>query len=350
MIVSENIDATTNVFVQVLNDSVSLLKNEAAVDAKKYLASGGTKLEGLVLEALRTSAEGTEFDGSIRLASGQKFPDIVLEAGGLGVEVKSTTQDHWITTGNSVLESTRVPDIKKIFLMFGKLVDPVDFKARPYEECLKEVLVTHYPRYQIDMDLPDGQTIFDKIGKSYDEVRSLPEPVAPMIEYYSSKLQPGESLWWTGRHNVQDQCSPVTIRELSSLGSKERNEIVASSFVLFPQLFSRRQDKFHEVLMWLLRRGYICGNIRDFYTAGGRWKYRTGKKETIELPQIVKRLFEYKNLFLEFLFTIDCDELEYAWKTKVSLCVDRLTIWHSLLAEYGCDNAILKVIREGFIR
>ena len=78
MIVSEKIDATANAFRRVLNKSIAILKADAAKDAKTYIASSGTKLEGLVLRALETSARKTEFDGSIRLASGQKFPDIVL--------------------------------------------------------------------------------------------------------------------------------------------------------------------------------------------------------------------------------------------------------------------------------
>ena len=115
MIVSENIDAAANAFVPILNKSVALLKRESASDAKKYIESSGTKLEGLVLAALNEVARGTEFEGSIRLASGLKFPDIVLAAGGIGVEVKSTTRNHWVTTGNSVLESTRIPNIGRVF-------------------------------------------------------------------------------------------------------------------------------------------------------------------------------------------------------------------------------------------
>ncbi len=347
MIVSENTEAPIMRFSRVLEKSASLLKSAAKRDAEKYFQSAGTKLESLVLEALNACAKGTEFDGSIRLVSGQKFPDIVLEAGGMGVEVKSTTQNHWVTTGNSVLESTRVPDIKKVFLMFGKLADPIDFKVRPYEECLKEVLVTHYPRYQIDMNLKGGETIFDKIGKSYEEIRKLPEPVAPMIQYYSSKLRKGESLWWAGNGNIQEQGSPITIRELSSINSIERTEIIAKSLVLFPEVFSNKSDKFQRVLMWLLRCGIVSKNLRDNYTAGGKWEYKVGN-ELISVPQIVKRLYDVKGAFLHNLISIDEMELIDSWDVKERKIQDRLLYWMSLVAEGISDKNVLRVILQMF--
>lgn len=341
MIVSENFEASINNFSNVLTQSVFLLKQEAKGDAKKYISSGGTKFEGLVLDALNESAKGTEFEGSIKLASGQKFPDIILEAGGFGVEVKSTTQNHWITTGNSVLESTRVPNIKKVFLMFGKLAQPIDFKVRPYEECLKEVLVTHYPRYQIDMNLRVGETIFDKIGKSYEEIRSLSEPVAPMIKYYSSKLKEGESLWWTQNSDINEQGSPFTIRELSKIKKEERTRIIAKSMILFPEIFSAKTDKFHRVLMWLLRDGIICGNIRDFYTAGGTWDYSFDGK-IVKVPQVVKRLYNIRDEFLYQLHEICEQELHIPWNK--SSIIDRDITWFNLVEKEVNNAKVSQVI------
>ena len=341
MIVSEKIDATANAFRRVLNKSIAILKADAAKDAKTYIASSGTKLEGLVLRALETSARKTEFEGSIRLASGQKFPDIVLMSGGMGVEVKSTTQNHWVTTGNSVRESTRLPDIKKVFLMFGKLAEPIDFKVRPYEECLKEVLVTHYPRYQIDMNLEAGQTIFDKIGKSYDEVRQLAEPATPMIEYYSSKLRKGESLWWSKNSNVEEQSSPLTVRELNLIDEDEQMNLIADTFILFPQLFGNSTDKFHEILMWFLRKGVICGNIRDFYSAGGKWHLGA-----IAVPQVIKRFYENRNNFFMRIQEMDSRELNEAWKVKIPSSCNRILFWLELVSNYIKDQAVYKVLKD----
>lgn len=113
---------------------------------------------------------GQHFENTIELIGGQKFPDIVANKY-YGIEVKTTTQNHWKTTGNSVLEGTRVDDVERIYMLFAKLASPIEFRCRPYEEVLSEVVVTHSPRYLIDMNLKVGNTIFDKIKMPYDTLR-----------------------------------------------------------------------------------------------------------------------------------------------------------------------------------
>ena len=62
-----------------------------------------------------------------------------------------------------------------------QLGSPIEFRARAYEECLSEVVVTHSPRYLIDMNLEKGKTIFDKINISYDTLRKKQNPIKPII-------------------------------------------------------------------------------------------------------------------------------------------------------------------------
>lgn len=50
--------------------------------------------------------------------------------------------------GGSVAEGTRVEDVEHIFILFGKLHKPVEFRTRRYEECLCDIAVTHSPRYK----------------------------------------------------------------------------------------------------------------------------------------------------------------------------------------------------------
>jgi len=116
-----------------------------------------------------------------------------------GIEVKTTTQNHWKTTGNSMLESTRVENVERIFMLFAKLASPIEFRCRPYEEVLSEVVVTHSPRYLIDMNLEKGKTIFDKIKMPYDTFRKQESPIRPIVDYYKSKLK-------TWRRTLVDGC------------------------------------------------------------------------------------------------------------------------------------------------
>ena len=88
----------------------------------------------------------------IRLVSAQYFPDIIAEKY-YGVEVKSTKENHWTSTGSSIVESTRDKNVENIYMLFGKLGGKTaEFKCRPYEDCLSDIAVTHSPRYLINMN------------------------------------------------------------------------------------------------------------------------------------------------------------------------------------------------------
>ena len=64
------------------------------------------------------------------------------------------------------METLRESEIEKVFLLFGRLSAPeIDFRCKPYEECLSEIAVTHSPRYLINMDMHGSDmTIFEKMG------------------------------------------------------------------------------------------------------------------------------------------------------------------------------------------
>ena len=188
MVVSTNSEPTNDEFNILLNHTLETLTQESKRKENEYLKLLGIKLENKVIDIMSDRAKGTPFENSIELISGQKFPDIIAN-NYYGVEVKTTKQNHWKTTGNSVLEGTRVDGIERIFILFGKMYSPVEFKCRPYENCLSEVVVTHSPRYLIDMDLNQGQTVFDKIKIPYDTLRKDQNPIKPIIDYYRQQKQ-----------------------------------------------------------------------------------------------------------------------------------------------------------------
>lgn len=183
MVISKNPEPRKEIFQSLLDNTIAFLKSDSKKNQKTYETLLGNKLEGVVADIMSERAKGSPFENSIELISGQKFPDIIAKKY-YGVEVKTSKQDHWTTTGNSVLESTRVEGVERIYMLFGKMVSPFDFKCRPYEECLSEVVVTHSPRYLIDMNLPAGQTIFDKLKIPYDTLRTSTNPIKPIVNYY----------------------------------------------------------------------------------------------------------------------------------------------------------------------
>ena len=222
MVVSTNPEPSSKEFNSLLASTINELNSHAKKSPKKIEQLRGNKLEPYVQGVMTDLAVGSSFENSIELIGGQKFPDIVAKRY-YGIEVKTTTQNHWKTTGNSVLESTRVEDVERIFMLFGKLGEPIEFKSRPYEECLSEVVVTHSPRYLIDMNLGAGETIFDKIKMPYDTLRTRPNPIKPITDYYKSKLKPGQDLWWIDQENSKP--SNLVINIWNNLNVSERQDV-----------------------------------------------------------------------------------------------------------------------------
>lgn len=57
------------------------------------------------------------------------------------------------------------------------------------------------------MLLEKGESIFEKMDITYDNLRELDNPITPVAKYYKSLLREGESLWWTS-NNVLDDIAP----------------------------------------------------------------------------------------------------------------------------------------------
>jgi hypothetical protein len=108
-----------------------------------------------------------------------RFPDIAIPP--YGIEVKFTKADKWTSTGNSILESSRHPDVKYIYLCFLKAGGVPDVLIKPYDKVMSEIVVTHYPRYRIDMTA--DKSIFDKMGIKYDDFRTE-DPISKAKDYY----------------------------------------------------------------------------------------------------------------------------------------------------------------------
>lgn len=192
----------------------------------------GNEFEEIVYESAKSCARGTPLSNQIVHTADREFPDIVA-AGYYGIEVKATKKDDWTSIGNSVLESSRVPSVEKIYMFFGKLGGTPDIRFRDYEACLKGISVTHYPRYQIDMNLPKGSSIFDKMEVPYDELRTMRNPIKAIRQYYKTQMTAGDSLWWIDDDSdTLPALSPV-IRNLSTLSPEERDSIIASVTAFF---------------------------------------------------------------------------------------------------------------------
>lgn len=332
MIVSVNSDPNRSEFNLLLHSTLQELNVHAKNSSKKVEALLGRNLEPFVKDVMSEIAVGTPFEDSIELISGQKFPDIVAKKY-YGIEVKTTTQNHWKSTGNSVLESTRVESVERIFMLFAKLAKPIEFRCRPYEEVLSEVVVTHSPRYLIDMNLEQGKTIFDKIKMPYDELRKKENPIKPIVNYYKSKLKPGEELWWMDSENKK--ASSIVIRIWNNLSQSEKQEFKNQSMVFFPELFGNRSDKFNGLAIWLsTRESVVCPNVRDLFTAGGKSDIILDSYTLTNVPRIFVNLLNNLHSILDILTKTSELELSEFWEMKTTEKT-KIFDWINLVSEHS---------------
>ncbi|MCH7398172.1 hypothetical protein MM236_09240 [Belliella sp. DSM 107340] len=317
MIVSVNSDPDRKEFDLLLQSTISELNLHAKKSTEKVATLIGRQLEPYVKDLMTEIAIGTPFENSIELIGGQKFPDIIAK-NYYGIEVKTTTQNHWRTTGNSVLEGTRVENIERIFMLFAKLASPIEFRCRPYEDVLSEVVVTHSPRYLIDMNLEVGKTIFDKIEVPYDILRKKDNPIRPIVEYYKSKLKPGEELWWMDADG-NSKPSNIVIRIWNNLSLKEKQELKNRAMAYFPELFSNKSDKFGRFAIWLVtREAVVCPNVRDLFTAGGKGSLKINDNYYEKVPRIFLNLLEnVQSISSEVMQTSEIELSDY-WGFKTT--------------------------------
>lgn len=336
MVITTYKDALRADFETLLTYMVKALRQSAASNPKKYLKYSSFDIEKISCDFLTQYAIGTDFENTIELISGQSFPDIIANQY-YGVEVKTTKSNHWKSIGSSVAEGTRVQGVERIYMLFGKLASPIDFKCKPYEDCLSEVVVTHSPRYQIDMNLAEGETFFDKLEVPYDVLRKQSNPIKTVLDYYRKRLKPGETTWWadTGESKV----SNVLIRLWNSLSALEKREIIITSFCLFPEIFSNSTTKFARVNIWLATvKGIVVPNIRDIFTAGGK-AIISFKDKSFQVPRIIYKIYELSDEILDRLNELEYENIKEYWGEQHLLTPsDQLAnLWIDMVTDYALE-------------
>lgn len=206
----------------------------------------------------------------VRLISGKHFPDITIGKQ-YGVEVKSTESKSWSSTGSSIMESSRLPGVEEIYILFGRnLKELAEFRCRPYASVMKDISVTHSPRYDIDMTLPDSgePTIFEKMGLDYEDFRKRKDRIALVRQYYRMVNQDRKSMpWWL---EGQASASRMSIRLLADMPMADKFEIRKQIFILYPRIIHDNR-LYKDAALWLCSFHFIAThNFRDSFTAGGK--------------------------------------------------------------------------------
>ncbi|PIT92248.1 MAG: hypothetical protein COU08_03400 [Candidatus Harrisonbacteria bacterium CG10_big_fil_rev_8_21_14_0_10_42_17] len=321
MIYAEKKNANEENFINLLEKSKGLLVSEIKKDNK----ISALDFEELVCKKMCDVSVGTEFEGTIKQTGVLAFPDIVAN-GYFGVEVKVTTKNHWTSTGNSILESSRAEDVERIFIMFGKLGGEVDVRYRLYQECLPEISVTHSPRYKINMDLPKGESIFDKMGVDYDILRKSDDSIQQIKSYYRGQLKDGEGLWWIDEES--ESPSPI-IKQFRSLESEDKERFKVDCMILFPELFKSRANYERAAAYMITEFGAVSTSLRDAFSAGGQQEVLVAREKK-SVSQILSQLHDYVPKIVLRINEIDEELLKFYWQVS-SIEVDRIEQWKELI-------------------
>ncbi|MFA5340040.1 MAG: hypothetical protein WC317_07850 [Candidatus Omnitrophota bacterium] len=260
------------------------------------------------------------------------FPDIYIWP--FGIEAKFTAGDAWVTTGNSITEATKIKDLRQVYIFFGKKgkKNKSDIMFRLYEDCLSDIVVTHSPRYKINMELPKGDNIFGKMGTTYGAF-CQGDTIKTAKEYYRSILKKGEELWW-----IDSGVMPI-IKHISELDDVSQERFIVEVMVRFPEVFSTSNRKYIKPSLYLLQEYQAtCSSFRDLFTAGGQMSLRLLNGKTIKVPKILYNLYINAKAIKKILTDVNRDELTSAWCVKVSKSADIEEVWLGLVDKQGNLN------------
>lgn len=298
---------------------------ETRFNQKEFNASDvdGNKFEKVVFDTIKIVQriyQNELFSNWITtLVSGRKFPDIVLEINEqfkFGIEVKTSKGKDWKTLGGSIMESTRVDEIENIFIVFAKL-DPFQVRYKSFDACVVDVAVTHSPRYIIDLDISNDETIFKKINTNYRTIWTSEKPFEHFREYFKEKATREKTgLWWIGDDDSRnaDDLPSVQIQFFSKLPQVKKDYLTSKSMILFPSIFANVAD-YDEISVWLVNMGILNNSLRDTYSAGEK-QYVLGFNVPSKFRRLNERIPEIISIFKNI-------ELESAlidkFETKVSV-------------------------------
>ena len=297
----EDIALAHEAFVSLMGDTEKILNEDARINPGKYKALTSSTLETCAVDKIKEACANSPFDpDEVKLYSGQRFPDIVAEKY-YGIEVKSTKEDHWTSTGSSIVETTRIENVEDIYMLFGKLGGDIpQFKCRPYEDVLYDIAVTHSPRYLINMELEKKDTIFAKMGTTYDDFRTSPDSIAKVRRYYGERARKNnrqEMPWWITSENLESAHS-FNIRLWKSLDLREKRELQAKCMILFPEALNpdRSMTKYNNTTLWLCSYNQVINpNIRDLYSAGGKITHVDGERLQKPVAQVFNVIVDYSD-------------------------------------------------------
>ena len=219
--------------------------------------------------------------------------------------------------------------------------------CRPYEEVLYDIAVTHSPRYLINMELEREDTIFSKMGTTYDAFRKADDSIAKVRKYYRDKAlleRKIEMPWWITSDNT-DKAQSFNIKLWNSLTALEKRDLQIKCMILFPEALSptSSKTKYNNTSLWLCSYNQVVNpNIRDMYSAGGSITHVNGKKLNKPVAQVYNRIVDCADEIKAILDhpTPEMCALIKEFHPTLLLHINMYEAWLSLCEQYAKNDNV----------
>ncbi len=345
---NKDITLAHQAFADLMVRTERIMNDNASSNPDSFRGISTSQLELYSVDVIKLACTDSPFrPEEVKLISGQRFPDIVADRY-FGIEVKQTNSNSWTSTGSSIVETTRVAHVEDIYMLFGKLGGKIpEFRCRPYQDVLYDIAVTHSPRYLINMDLGEEETIFSKMGTTYDNFRQSDDSIAQVRQYYrerAKKQNRQEMPWWITSDNI-DQGRSFNITLWNSLELHKKRDLQAKCMILFPEALNpaRSQTKYNNTTLWLCSYNQVVNpNIRDLYSAGGKITHVNGKRLDYPAAQVFNIIVDYADE-IKAMLTHPTKELYQMIKefNPVLLSGDDLyEQWLNICCEFATENNV----------
>lgn len=290
---------------KILNTAKQIIENNNSYFTE---IKSGDQFEELTLKILKAMKEKhPELNiASIKDNGKHAFPDIsiILTTGETyGLEVKFSNSGHWYSLGNSIFESqsdTSENAYNDIYLLFGRKPKTnerkynLEVRSNLYSNVLKDIKVTHSPRFTIDMNQNSNSIFSEKV--KYENFRTLSEEekIDFIQQYFSKNIS--ENKWYINKQ------TPILPRLLSEIEPSQRDTILAECYILFTyDLFGSNKANYDNIAKHLLLEYFIVSSsLRDTFSSGGKDIIDILNNET-EYPRVIINFYLNKDEILKLL-------------------------------------------------
>ncbi|MFS9057227.1 hypothetical protein [Streptococcus infantis] len=331
--------------IEYLLSEVSKLIEDKSLDdlGVDYRKIDGEYFEKVFKKKCEEIIEKQEFQG-IKLEDirGHKFPDFILNYSNkkYGVEIKSSEKGNWTIPGNSVYENTPTGDFEDIFVFFGSYKEyknGFEIKFMEYWKAVKDIKVTHSPRFEISVNPDINTDFFDSWESFVDFKQQSKDKKTELLQKFLREQKEGQNLWYV--QSADEQAEPMLFEELEK---EMQSEILAKCFILFSSDIFRvkylqgsqkysMDSNYKGILRYLLEEYFVFSpSIRDKFSSGGR-KGLVEDDTPPKFPAVFKKFSDLGTQIYNILEKLDKGELNDFKETLLS-------IWNENEAEAKYDG------------